>query len=80
MRVHVNAGYQDIAGRLMPEATGTIRLPDGGWELVFPASEALRGRVAEMQREHPGAVNVAPSRESLEDFFFRKIENQRAIS
>jgi ABC-2 type transport system ATP-binding protein len=80
MRVHVHPGHQDLVGRLMPEATGSIRLPDGGWELVFPTIGGLRERIGDMQREHPEAINIAPSRESLEDFFFRKIENQRAIS
>ena len=80
LRVNVSHGHQEIAAMLMPEATGSIRLPDGGWELVFPGQDVLKDRLVGMQQDHPGALSIAPSRESLEDFFFRKIEDQRVIS
>lgn len=79
LRVHINSGNTDIATDLMPDATGSIKLPDGAWELVFPSSIDLRDRIAQLSQEHPGKIQTTPSRENLEDFFFRKIDNEKGM-
>ncbi len=78
-RVHVKHGENEVAKLLMEDATGSIKLPDGSWDFVFPAKSEIKDKIDEMQLRHPGALTMTPSREKLEDFFFRKIENSRNI-
>ncbi len=78
-RVHVKHGENEVAKLLMEDATGSIKLPDGSWDFVFPAKSEIKGKIDEMQLRHPGSFTMTPSREKLEDFFFRKIENSRKI-
>ncbi len=78
-RVHVNHGENDVAKLLMEDATGSIKLPDGSWDFVFPAKTELKNKIAALQKDHPKTVTITPSREKLEDFFFRKIENSKGI-
>ncbi|HCE42596.1 MAG TPA: multidrug ABC transporter ATP-binding protein [Lentisphaeria bacterium] len=78
-RVHVKHGEDEIIKDLLPEATGTIRLSDGSWELVFQNKPELSKRLKSMAEQNPKALTITPSRENLEDFFFRKIENAQQI-
>lgn len=78
-RVHVKSGRDTLAQKLMPKATGSIKLPDGGWELVFSNNPDIKNEIDEAKNTHPGDFTITPSRENLEDFFFRKIENERNI-
>lgn len=75
LRAHIYPGYGTIAQDLLPFASGTIKLPDGGWELVFQNSEELKGKLEKIKENSPSALVLAPTRESLEEFFFRKVEN-----
>jgi len=78
-RVNVKHGEDEIIKDLLPEATGTIRLSDGSWELVFQNKPELSKRLKLMAEQNPKALTITPSRENLEDFFFRKIENAQQI-
>lgn len=78
-RVHVKHGEDEIIKELLPEATGTIRLSDGSWELVFQNKPEISKRLKAMAEQNPKAITITPSRENLEDFFFRKIENAQQI-
>ncbi len=78
-RVHVKHGEDEIIKDLLPEATGTIRLSDGSWELVFQDKPELTRRIKDLAEKNPKAITITPSRENLEDFFFRKIENAKQI-
>ena len=79
LRVLIRPGNDEIAKKLMPDATGSIKLLDGGWELVFSASNGLTERIAEISEKHPGKLQITPSRENLEDFFFRKVDNEKKL-
>ncbi len=79
VRLHVNPGCDNVAQDFLPMATGSLKLPSGGWELVFASTPELASRLEKLKFERPGDIAVTPSRENLEDFFFRKIENARSI-
>ena len=79
MRVLIKPGHDDIAKQLMPDATGSIKMPDGAWELVFSASDGVNKQIAELNDKYPGKMQTTPSRENLEDFFFRKIDNEKKL-
>jgi len=78
-RLHINSGYDQIAQDMIALATGSIKLPDGGWELLFANSDEVKTKIKEVKEKNPGVVTETPSRENLEDFFFRKIENEKGI-
>ena len=78
-RLHINPGHDEIAQEMIASATGSIKLPDGGWELVFANSDEVKTKIKAVKEAHPGHVTETPSRENLEDFFFRKIENEKEI-
>jgi ABC-2 type transport system ATP-binding protein len=78
-RVHINPGHDDLAQPMMPFATGSIKLPEGGWELMFSSDNEVKNKIKELKEKNPEHVTETPSRENLEDFFFRKIENERSI-
>lgn len=79
-RVHVNHGEDEVIRDLIPEATGTMRHADGSWELVFQNKPETTLRLKEIKELHPKSITITPSRENLEDFFFRKIENAQKIA
>lgn len=79
LRLHINAGHDEIAQSVMPFATGTLKLPDGGWELIFPKNDEISEKIKQLANEHSNHIVLTLSRESLEDFFFRKIENEKSI-
>lgn len=78
-RLHINSGHDDIAQSMLPFASGSIRLPDGGWELMFPHTEEIKKKITHLKEEGKECVTVTPARENLENFFFRKIENEKNI-
>jgi ABC-2 type transport system ATP-binding protein len=75
LRVHIDAGHDDLTQSVITDATGSLKLPDGGWELTFPQNKEISEKVASLREKNPDCVTLTPSRESLEDFFFRKIES-----
>ncbi|MBN1864142.1 MAG: ABC transporter ATP-binding protein [Victivallales bacterium] len=79
VRLHVNPGCDNIAQDFLPMATGSIKLSDGGWELVFTTTLDLTSKLDKLRAERPGDISVSSSRENLEDFFFRKIESDRFV-
>ena len=78
-RVHLKHGENEIAHMLMEDATGSIKLPDGSWDFVFPAKTEIKNKLEEIKNKYPNSLTITPSREKLEDFFFRKIENSKNI-
>lgn len=78
-RLHIDPGYDGIAQGMMTFATGSIKLHNGGWELVFPNSQEVKDKIKAIKEQYPGHVTETASRENLEDFFFRKIENEKDI-
>lgn len=78
-RVHINSRLESIAQELLPIASGSIKLPDGGWELVFPNKKDIKEKILKTKENNPKDITITPSRENLEDFFFRKIENEKSI-
>lgn len=73
-RVSIASGCNDAVKELMGEATGTVKMADGGWELSFNKSEAVKAKIDLVAERFPKAVTISPSRENLEDYFFRRIE------
>ncbi len=79
IRAHINPGRDEIAKELMEHASGTIKLPNGGWELVFQNNNQAESLINSALEKSPGAIAITPTRESLEEFFFRKVENSSGI-
>ncbi len=73
-KITVDAGCDEPVKELMAEATATNKLPDGAWELAFPKDDAIKAKLEAIEKRFPGAVSISNSRENLEEFFFRKIE------
>jgi ABC-2 type transport system ATP-binding protein len=72
-RLVIKAGHDDIMQKFMPEASSSSKLSDGGWELVFKENVAVKKSIDELKKEKPDAITYHPSKENLEDFFFRQI-------
>jgi ABC-2 type transport system ATP-binding protein len=79
LRMHINRGHDEIAQSAMTLATGSLKLPNGGWELLFPMNDEVEKKINNLKEEHGDHIMITASRESLEDFFFRKIENEQTI-
>jgi len=77
IRVSVGAEHANLAGDILPFASGSIKMPDGAWEITLPSDDVIVGKVDAMLAKRPGCAVKTPARESLEEFFFRKIENAR---
>ena len=77
-RVNIEKGNDELVHKLMAEASGSMRLQDGGWELVFSDVDKSKGGTESLMRDNPGIMTKTPLRESLDDFFFRMIEKARA--
>ncbi|OGV56884.1 MAG: hypothetical protein A2017_05095 [Lentisphaerae bacterium GWF2_44_16] len=73
-RLSIKPGHDNMAKELMVEALSCNKLPDGSWELVFPENNAILEKIRNTKEALAGAITVSASKESLEDFFFRKIE------
>jgi ABC-2 type transport system ATP-binding protein len=76
-RLHVNPGQDEIAKSMLSEATETMKLPDGGWELAFPNNDEIMKQLMKIKEQNGDVVAITSSRENLEDFFFRKIEGRK---
>ncbi len=76
-RLHVNPGFDDIAKEMLGEASGTVKLADGAWELTFPTNDDIKRKLKEIKEKNGDAVAITSSRENLEDFFFRMIEGRK---
>jgi len=74
-KLRIVAGRDDIAKAVLTEATETIKHPDGSWELTFSNTKETEQTLLTVKEKYGDAVTIASSRESLEDFFFRKIAN-----
>jgi ABC-2 type transport system ATP-binding protein len=73
-KLHINPGRDDIVKELLSAATETVKRPDGGWELSFFKKEETTQALLATKAKYGDAVTITGFRESLEDFFFRKIE------
>lgn len=72
-RVVVKPGHDSLMQKLMPEASSSTKLSNGGWELVFNNNSDVKKHIDAYMEKNPDSLTSSPSRESLEDFFFRKI-------
>jgi len=72
-RILIKPGLDQVMQQLMPEASSSSKLSDGGWELIFNENIAIKNKIDELIKVNPGSIVCSPSRESLEEFFFRKI-------
>ena len=76
INVVIAPGADKVFRELMVDAEGSVKNPDGGWTLQFPHHAThIKDRVEELKKEFPDAVTLSASREKLEDFFFRTVEN-----
>jgi ABC-2 type transport system ATP-binding protein len=78
--LHIKPGQDEIAKSMLTEATETVRLPDGGWELSFPAGDEILSKLKKIKEQNRDAVAITSSKEDLEKFFFRKIESRTSES
>jgi ABC-2 type transport system ATP-binding protein len=77
LSLHVNPGHDEIAKELLSEASETVKLPDGGWNLTFLNNKEVKETLLKVKEKHKNAVTMIPSKENLEKFFFRTIENAK---
>ncbi len=76
VNVVIAAGADEIFKELMADAEGSVKNPDGGWTLSFPHNDPrLMEKIEELKKAHPDELTISASREKLEDFFFRTVEN-----
>ncbi len=73
MRITVNVGNDELTQKLLPQANSSVRLADGGWELIFNNNDEVKAMVDDYVAKKPDSMMITPSRESLEDYFFRNI-------
>ncbi len=78
--LHIKPGQDEIAKSMLTEATETVRLPDGGWELSFPTGDEILSKLKKIKEQNKDVVAVTSSKEDLEKFFFRKIESRTSES
>jgi ABC-2 type transport system ATP-binding protein len=76
-RVIVKSEYEDIAKDLMTDSSSSRKIPDEGWELIFEDNRKVYQKLKDLKEKYPGAMTITPSRENLENFFFRLIEKNR---
>jgi ABC-2 type transport system ATP-binding protein len=84
LKVHIQPDNDDIAKELLSDASGTVKLPDGGWELSFLNKKEVKRHILAIKEKYKGVVAIIPDKENLEKFFFRKIadatgENKKKI-
>jgi len=72
-RAVIHPGHDVLMQQLMADATGSTRLPDGGWDLAFASSEKVKGIISSYLEKNPESIACFPIRESLEDYFFRMV-------
>jgi ABC-2 type transport system ATP-binding protein len=77
-RLHINSGHDDIAKTMLSDASETIKLSDGSWELTFSDKKEIKDALKALKEKHGNDVTITPARENLEEFFFRKIEAERS--
>ena len=64
----------DILKELMPEARSCQKKEDGVWDLNFEKTPALSARLDALIGKYGNRIEMTEQTESLEDFFFAKIE------
>lgn len=75
--LHISPGHDEIARELLAEASETVKLPDGGWNLTFLNNKEVKETLLRVREKHKNAVTMIPAKENLEKFFFRTIENAK---
>lgn len=76
VNVVIAPGADHIFKELMADAEGSVKNPDGGWTLSFPHNAPqLMEKIENLKKDSPEALTISASREKLEDFFFRTVEN-----
>ena len=74
--VVVESGHTELFQMLMADAEGSVKNPDGGWTLTFAHDDpGVMKKIEELKKKHPEGMAISASREKLEDFFFRTVEN-----
>ena len=74
--VVVEAGHTELFQMLMADAEGSVKNPDGGWTLTFAHDNPeIMKKIEDLKKKHPEGMAISASREKLEDFFFRTVEN-----
>ncbi|MDD5698027.1 MAG: ABC transporter ATP-binding protein [Victivallaceae bacterium] len=73
VRLHIKPEHDKIAKTLLSEASETVKLPDGGWELTFLNNKEVKQTLLGIKEQYKDAVIMIPAKENLEKFFFRKI-------
>jgi len=76
-RVHAMPSRNTDVADLLNDAASASKMPDGGWDLVFKPNVQVKARIDEIKAKDPEGITITPSRENLEDFFFRKIESAK---
>ena len=71
--LHIKPGHDEIAKSLLSDASETVKLPDGGWNLTFVNKKEVKQTLLGIKEKHKDAVTMIPAKETLEKFFFRKI-------
>jgi len=80
-KLTVSPKCDEAVKELMGDATGTNKLPDGSWELCFPKEEGIQKKIDGIMARFKEGVALSNSRENLEEFFFRRIEeNEKELA
>jgi len=77
IRVNVPTGKDDLAKEMLGDASSSSRLSDGGWEMIFNATPELKAKLNKLLEKSQNGFTSTPSRECLEDFFFRTVESSK---
>lgn len=80
IRAHLFSMKDEILKDLMTYSSGSIKLPNGSWELVFQKNNDVEEKLRKLKNQYPDLITLTPTRESLEEFFFRKVESSIEIS
>ncbi|MFA6716163.1 MAG: ABC transporter ATP-binding protein [Victivallales bacterium] len=75
--IHISPGHDEIARELLSEASETVKLPDGGWNLTFLNNKEVKETLLKVKEKNKNAFTMIPAKENLEKFFFRTIENAK---
>lgn len=75
--VNIAPGHDSLAKDFIVDASSCNKLPDGGWELIFPENSQALEKLKCLPDAKSGVLTTKSSKESLETFFFRTIEKAK---
>jgi len=79
-RVNIGSGQDFIAQDLITYSSSSSKMPDGSWEFILPDKPDVQNKIKYLKEKYPDSITITPSRENLEDFFFRRIEMAKGQS